>query len=102
PDEVAPEPARALLREGRDDDLVHPLVADGLHRRRVGIGMRDLAVGVDAGAPELSERAPQPPLGLRVRALGRIALRAHDQAARRAALRPFADALEQRLAEQRL
>ncbi len=46
-DDVAPEPARALAREGRDDDLVDPLVLDHVHRGRVRIGMGDLAVRLD-------------------------------------------------------
>ena len=70
-DEVAPQPARALLgREGRDDDLVDPLVVDGLHRRRVRIRVRDLAVRVDPLAAEHRECAPQPPLGFRMRRPG--------------------------------
>ena len=66
PDEVAAEPARALARERRDDDLVRPLVADRLHRRGVRVGMRDLAVRLDPLGAQRRERLPQPPLGLRV------------------------------------
>ena len=46
-DEVAPQPARALAGEGRDDDLVDPLVAHAWIAAVYGIRMRDLAVRVD-------------------------------------------------------
>ena len=63
-DQVAAQPAGALAREGRDDDLVDPLVVGRLHRGGEGIGMDDLAVGVDPLGAQLRERAPQPPGGL--------------------------------------
>ena len=56
-DEVAAQPARPLrAREGRDDDLVDPLVVESLHRGRVRIGMRHLPVDVEALAAQERRR----------------------------------------------
>ena len=76
---------------------------DGLHRRRVRIGVRDLAVRLDPLAAQLGERAPQPPLGVGVRrrASGRSAGRRSGSSPARCAARSRI-ALEQRLAEHRL
>src|SRR5690348_4763696 len=41
-DDMLPLPAGALAGEGRDDDLVDPLVVGGVHRRRVRVGVNDL------------------------------------------------------------
>ena len=57
---------RASPGKGRDDDLVDALVVDGLHGSRVRVGVRDLAVRVDARAAQRGQRAPQPALGLGV------------------------------------
>ena len=59
---VAAQPARLLAGEGRDDDLVDPLVVDGMQRRGVRVGVRDLAVRVDALSAQRSDDAAQPPL----------------------------------------
>ena len=70
PDEVAPQPARPLAREGRDDHLVDPLVVDRLHRRGVRVRVRDLAVGLDAlraGASRAPRAAGAPPRDARPR-----------------------------------
>src|SRR5436190_14817713 len=47
-EQVAAQPARARLRERRDDDLVDPLVVRRRQRRRDRIGLDNLAVRVDA------------------------------------------------------
>ena len=65
-DDVAPQPARALAGERRDDHLVDALVLDDLHRGGVRVGVRDLAVRLDALVAERGERGPEPPLGLGV------------------------------------
>jgi hypothetical protein len=100
-EEVAPQPAGAGVREGRDDQLVDALVGDRLHHGRERVGMRDLAVDVETFAAQQRDRAEQPALGLLVAARA-LALRRDDQEARRALLRPFADLVEQRCAEHRL
>ena len=99
PHEVAAEPAGALAREGRDDDLVDPLVVRGLHGGGEGIGVRDLPVGVDALAAQLRERGTQTPLGLGVLGPRGVALRADDEEAHVPLPRPRADPVEQRLPE---
>src|SRR5918996_5629561 len=101
-DEVAAQPPGALSGESRDDDLVRPLLAHGLHRRRERVRVRDLPVRVDPFGAEGRDRTAQAPLRLRVLAATRIALRAHDEEARSSFARPGADALEERLAEHRL
>ena len=80
-DQVAPQPAAPLAREGRDDDLVDALVVDRLHRGGERVGVDDLAVRVDAVAAQLGERAAQAPVGLGVLLV--VALRRDDQEARR-------------------
>ena len=47
-DEVAPQPARRRRRVGRDDDLVGVVLGDRVHRGGVGVGVADLADGLDA------------------------------------------------------
>ena len=98
-DEVSSEPTRTLARERRDDDLVDPLVLDRLHGRDERIRVRDLAVDVEPLGAKQRERRAEPPLGLGVLAPRGIALRAHDEEARRALVRPLADPVEERLAE---
>ena len=100
PDEVAAQPAGALAREGRDDDLVDPLVVGRLHRGGEGIGMDDLAVGVDPLGAQLRERAAQPPGSLGMGEV--VGLRRHDQEARRPLRRARAHPVEQRLGDDRL
>jgi hypothetical protein len=53
--EVLAQPARAGLRMGGDDDLVVVAVAERVHDGRVGIGVHQLARGLDAGLLELRE-----------------------------------------------
>ena len=77
----------ALLREGGDEDRVDALVADGVHRRRERIRVRDLTVRLDALRAQLREHLAQPAVGLRVRALVGVALRRDDQEARPLAAR---------------
>ena len=66
-DQVAPQPrGAALLREGRDEDRVDALVADGVHRRGERIGVGDLAVRLDPLGAKLRQRraaAAAPPPG---------------------------------------
>src|SRR5512144_252021 len=72
-DQVATQPARRLLtREGRDDDLVHALVLDGVCGGGEGVGVSDLPVDVDPLAAQDRQRAAQAPLGLRVRGRGHV------------------------------
>ena len=78
--------ATALAREGRDGDLVHPLVLDRLHRRGVGVRMRDLPVRVDSRSAQLGQRAPKPAFGLGMGQVAQVALRRDDQEARQAEL----------------
>ena len=80
-EQVAAHPAGARVRERRDDQLVDALVLDRLHDRRERIGMRDLAVRLDALAAQQRHGAQQPLLRLLVAAL-RVALRRDDQEAR--------------------
>ena len=47
-DEVAPQPARGGRRVRRDEDLVGLVLGDRVHRGGVGVGVADLADGVDA------------------------------------------------------
>jgi len=54
-----------------------------VHDRRVRIRVRDLPMDIDALAAQDGQRPPQAPFGLRMLGLGRIALRADDQEARR-------------------
>jgi len=100
-DEVPLQPGRALGREGRDDDLVDPLVVDRLHRGGVGIWMRHLAVRVDAFAAQHRKRSAQTALGLRVFRAARITLRADDQEAGRPTSGALTDSIEERVAEAR-
>ena len=72
-DEVAPQPAGALAREGRDDDLVDPLVVGRLDRR----GERDRD-----GRPGRGRRSPR---SAAPRARGAAAGRPRDGRARRSA-----------------
>ena len=65
-------------REGRDDDLVDPLVLDGLSGGRERIRVRDLAVRVDALAAQDRQRAAQAALGLGM-SRATVALRRDDQ-----------------------
>src|SRR5215213_9907672 len=95
--EVAPKPAGPLAAEGRDDDLVHALVARRLHGGCERVGVCDLAVCVDAGAAQRAERAPQALLGLGVRRI--VALWRDDQEARAALLVTAADPLQEGLAD---
>ena len=93
-DEVATQPAAALARERRDDDLVDALVVDDLYGRRV----RD-----PDGRPGRARRSPRRAARLRTRAqttvgvrvLFVVALRGDDQKARRALRGPLPDAIEQ-------
>ena len=66
-DHVLAQPARARLAgEGGDDDLVDPLVVDGVHRGGVRVGVGDLAVRVDAlrrAAPRARAAAGARPRG---------------------------------------
>ena len=95
-DHVAAQPARAGLREGRDDDLVHPLVVDGVHGGRHGIGIADVAARVHARRLELRDRALHAPLRA-----GRI--RGHDDGELGGRLlRPLAHRGQERLADHRL
>ena len=74
-DEVAAQPAAALARERRDDDLVDALVVDDLYGRRVRIRMDDLAVRVYPLAPQhargRAEDGGRRPRGPRRRSAGR-------------------------------
>src|SRR5204863_4765340 len=100
--EVAPKPARPLPREGRDDDLVDPLVRDSLTGGRERVGVRHLAVRVDAAPAELGERAAQASLCLGMARLRGIALRADEQEAGRRPSRPLSNPGEQRRTDDRL
>src|SRR5439155_25570276 len=55
-DQVAPQPARARLRVGRDDDDVGPVMVEGVHRGVERIGVHDLPVRLDADLAQLRER----------------------------------------------
>src|SRR5215469_7247977 len=54
-DQVLLEPLRALTGEGRDQDVVDPVVLDRVLDRVEGIGAHRLAGGVDVGAVELGQ-----------------------------------------------
>src|SRR4051812_6664537 len=71
-DELVRDPLRGALGQGRDHDLGDMEVLDGVHDRRVGIGVADHARGDD---PRVVERREQPPQAL-ARLAGPVALRA--------------------------
>ena len=54
-DQVLLEPARALAGEGRDQDLVDPVVLDRVLDGLEGVGAHRLAGRVDVGAVELGQ-----------------------------------------------
>src|SRR6266508_3086766 len=98
-DQILAKPAGSFRLERRDDDLVDPFLVDLLHRRLERVGMGNPAVRLDARAPKLGERTPEPPLRVRVLTLGRIALRRDDQESRLPARRPLADRAQELLPE---
>ena len=105
---VLAEPARpgrggasrsALRREGRDDDLVDALVAIACMTAAYGSGCAIWPCASMPSLAELRERAPQPPLRLRVRRLVGSLCGRDDQEARRQLRGALPDLVEQRLAE---
>ena len=64
-DDVLAEPARLLLRVGREDDLVDRglELSERVAHRRHGIGLDDEPVRGDALVPEHRERPVEPPAG---------------------------------------
>jgi hypothetical protein len=62
-DQPLPQPAGARLGMGRDDDHVVVAVAERVHHGSVGVGVHDLAGGVDPDLLQLRKRHPQTHLG---------------------------------------
>ena len=60
PDQVAAQPARAGLGEGRDHDVVGRVELERVLDRRVRVGVHDLADRVEPGVLERLERVREP------------------------------------------
>ena len=108
-DQVAPQPARGRGREGRDEHLVGVVLGDRVHRGGVGVGVADLADGVDALLAQDLAREVDAHLGgvedgvvVDHVAVARVRARDADDHAQLLAGGLLLDALQQRLAAERL